>query len=86
MHLLSDYRSVGIDHMARLIGISRPLSAAPHINDPKHWRERAEETRVIAEQMQDVIARGMMMNVAQDYERLARCAAERLAAEYGRAS
>lgn len=82
--MASPARATDIDHMARLIGISRRLSHAPHFNDPQHWRERAEETRVIAEGMQDVIARGMMLRVADDYERLAERATARIQARYRR--
>lgn len=75
-----------VDHMAALIGIRRPLSQAPHFSDPRHWRERAEETRVIAENMDEIGARQMMLRIADDYDRLAVRAMERIAAEYGRPS
>jgi hypothetical protein len=41
------------------------------VNDPKHWRERAEETRVLAEDLTDAVARRQMMEVADAYERMA---------------
>jgi hypothetical protein len=41
------------------------------INDPEHWLSRAEEARVIAEQMTDPQARASMLRVAQEYEKLA---------------
>jgi len=50
-----------------------------HINDPKHWRTRAEEARTVAEQMTDPISKQMMLSVAADYERLAIRAEERMA-------
>jgi hypothetical protein len=37
----------------------------------KHWRERAEETRVLAEQMTGEEARHAMMRVADDYDQIA---------------
>jgi DNA-binding ferritin-like protein len=46
-------------------------------NDPKHWRERAEEARARAEQMTDRDARQMMLGIAEDYEKLAKRAEER---------
>jgi hypothetical protein len=49
-----------------------------HINDPAHWRQRAEEARVHAEQMTDPESRRMMLNIAEDYEKLAKRAEERL--------
>ena len=49
-----------------------------HINDPAHWRRRAEEARTHAEQMADSESRAMMLNIAQDYEKLAKRAEERL--------
>lgn len=51
---------------------------APHFNDPHHWRERAEESRVLAEQMQDLVARKMMLQIADDYDKLAVRAAIRV--------
>jgi hypothetical protein len=46
-----------------------PLS--PHFNDPDHWRQRAEEARVQAEQMSDEQTRQTMLKIADDYEKLA---------------
>ena len=51
---------------------------APHFNDPEHWQQRAEESRVLAEQMHDEVSRKMMFKIAQDYEVLAYRAALRL--------
>ena len=49
-----------------------------HINDPKHWRYRAEEARgAMAESMTDPEAKQSMLNVAADYERLAKRAEDR---------
>ena len=48
------------------------------INDPKHWRERAEEARAIADQLTDPDSKRRMLRVAKDYEELARRAEKRL--------
>ena len=48
-----------------------------HINDPKHWRYRAEEARAMAESMTNPEAEQLMLNVAADYERLAKRAEDR---------
>jgi hypothetical protein len=50
------------------------------INDPRHWRERAEKARAHAEQMSDPEARQTMLEIAEDYEKLARRAEQRLKA------
>ena len=51
---------------------------APHFNDPEHWQKRAEESRVLADQMNDETARKIMLRIADDYEELAARAATRL--------
>jgi hypothetical protein len=48
-----------------------PMPNAPHFNDPEHWRQRAEESRVLAEQMTDEAARNTMLGIADDYDKLA---------------
>jgi hypothetical protein len=39
-------------------------------NDAKHWRDRAAEMRVLAEEMNDIDARAMMLKLASDYDKL----------------
>ena len=50
---------------------------ASFINDPAHWRQRAEEARTIAEQMSDLNSKDAMLRIAKDYERLAERAEHR---------
>jgi hypothetical protein len=38
------------------------------INDPKHWRERAEEARAVADVMNDEKIKKMMLRIAGDYD------------------
>jgi len=42
------------------------------LNDPKHWRDKAEEARAKAEIVGDEEAREIMLRVAADYDRLAK--------------
>jgi hypothetical protein len=47
------------------------------INEPDHWRARAEEARMLANQMNDSESRDAMLRIAEDYERLATRAEDR---------
>jgi hypothetical protein len=42
------------------------------VNNPRYWRNYAEETRTIAEQMLDPESKRMLMGVAETYAELAR--------------
>ena len=50
---------------------------ASFINNPEHWRERAEEMRAIASGMKDPETIATMRRIAEDYDRLAERAAHR---------
>jgi len=39
--------------------------------NPEHWRNRAEKTRALADDMNDLGAQAMMLRVADNYNRLA---------------
>jgi hypothetical protein len=49
-------------------------------NDPKHWHQRAIEARQIVDRMTDPFARKRMLGVAEQYEKIAQRAVERLKA------
>jgi len=53
------------------------------INDPKHWRERAEEARVHDEQITDPESKEAMLRIAEDYEKTGE-ARRRTAAKFRR--
>jgi hypothetical protein len=52
------------------------------INDPKHWIDRAQEARALAEHISDPEAKRTMLKNADDYERLAQRAKERAAGRW----
>jgi hypothetical protein len=45
--------------------------AASHINDSKHWRDRAAERRALSDAMRDPETIGIMLRLADDYDTLA---------------
>jgi hypothetical protein len=47
------------------------------INDPHHWRMRAEEARTRAAQLTDPLSRETMLGIAESYDRLAESAEAR---------
>jgi hypothetical protein len=42
------------------------------LDDPEHWRSRAEEAKTLAELMQHPDTRRIMLGIAEGYERIAR--------------
>ena len=47
------------------------------IHDPRHWRNRAQEMRVLAEAMNDTETRRMMNQLADGWDEMAHRAEER---------
>jgi pyruvate-formate lyase len=47
-------------------------------NDPQHWRTRAAEARAMAEQITDAKAKQAMLEIAENYEQIARRVERRL--------
>jgi hypothetical protein len=41
------------------------------IDDPQHWRNRANEVRTLAESVSNPETRAILLQIAEDYERLA---------------
>jgi len=54
-----------------------PRDLPRDLNDSKHWRDRAAEMRVLANDMKEPKARAMVLSLADDYDKLADRAAER---------
>ena len=44
------------------------MLAAPQFNNPRYWHRRAEEARVLAEQMSGERNKERMLKVADDYD------------------
>jgi hypothetical protein len=53
------------------------MASRSFLNDPAHWRDRADEARTRADQMSDPQCKSAMLRIANDYELLAQRAAER---------
>jgi hypothetical protein len=51
------------------------------LNNPAHWHLRAQETRLLASQLEDPEAKATILKMADEYDRLAIRAAKRLSQE-----
>jgi hypothetical protein len=51
--------------------------ASSHLNDPEYWRGRAKDARAMAEHMTDPVSKQKMLDVASNYEHLAKRAEDR---------
>jgi hypothetical protein len=71
----------GIEHHSSVSFSGSLMAKVPLelLNNPKHWRDRAEEVRMRAAQVSDPEAKRMMLRIAADYDKLAGRAAERRA-------
>jgi hypothetical protein len=57
------------------------MPTRPIADDPAHWRQRAEEARRIANQMDDPVTKATMLDIARAYEQLASLAEARTASK-----
>ena len=48
------------------------------LNSPAHWHLRAQESRLLAEQLDDPDAKAAILKIAEEYEQLAVTAAKRV--------
>ena len=48
------------------------------LNNPAHWHLRAQEARLLAARLEDPEAKAAIVKIAEEYERLAVRAAERM--------
>ena len=44
---------------------------ASHVNNSKHWRDRAAQMRALSDMMKDIDAVAIMLRLADDYDILA---------------
>jgi hypothetical protein len=60
---------------------ARISATEPLLDNPHHWRKRAEEALANADQLTDPAARAMMLDIVAGYQKLARRAEQRTLAQ-----
>jgi hypothetical protein len=53
-------------------------------DDPKHWRQLAQDARAVAGQLDDPDAKRTMLEIAEGYEQLASLAEKKAASKPGK--
>ena len=53
------------------------MSQTAEVNDPSYWQQRAQDTRRLASQMQDAVAKEALLEIAKTYERIGAIAQSR---------
>jgi hypothetical protein len=53
-------------------------------DDPKHWRQLAQDARATADQLDDPDAKKTMIEIAEGYDQLASNAEKRMASKPGK--
>jgi DnaJ-class molecular chaperone len=61
-----------VQHMrCQTCGGAGIVKSSDKLNDPRPWRMRAEEMRTIADGMRSEEPRGVLLRLAEDYDRIA---------------
>jgi hypothetical protein len=47
------------------------MTSIPLLDDPEHWRTRAEDARILANELKDPNIKDALLRIADDYEHLA---------------
>ena len=59
--------------------LTPPMPRSSLKDDPKHWRQLAEDARAAADRVDDPDAKKTMLEIAEAYEQLASIAEKRIA-------
>jgi hypothetical protein len=61
--------------------LTQPMANSSMQDDPKHWRQLAQEARAAAGQLDDLDAKRMLLEIAEGYDELAAIAERRIASK-----
>jgi len=62
---------------SRVPPVLEAMSNTAEVNDPSYWQQRAQDTRRLARQMQDAVAKEALLEIATTYERIGAIAQSR---------
>jgi hypothetical protein len=64
--------------------LTHPMAASSLQDDPKRWRQLAQDARVAADRLGDPDAKRTMLEIAEGYEQLASLAEKKMASKSNR--